>query len=177
MENDLHVVFGTGPVGLATVDLLVDRRHRVRAVNRNGQAEVAKGVEVLGGDATDPAFSTHAARGAAVVYQCLNPPYTKWPEMFPPLQAGVVEGAAAQAKLVAMENLNMYGGPTEVPRSPKTSRTQPPAPKGRPRPKWRRTCSKCIERGESAWPSVEPPTISAPMACSARWASVCSTRP
>jgi nucleoside-diphosphate-sugar epimerase len=110
MENDLHVVFGTGPVGLATVDLLVDRGHRVRAVNRSGQAEVPKGVEVVGGDATDPAFSTHAARGAAVVYQCLNPPYTRWPEMFPPLQAGVVEGAAAaEAKLVVMENLYMYG--------------------------------------------------------------------
>ena len=110
MENDLHVVFGTGPVGLATVDLLVDRGHRVRAVNRNGQAEVPKGVEVVGGDATDPAFSTHAARAAAVVYQCLNPPYTRWPEMFPPLQAGVVEGAAAaEAKLVVMENLYMYG--------------------------------------------------------------------
>ena len=116
MENDVHVVFGTGPVGLATVDLLVDRGHRVRAVNRSGQAEVPKGVEVVGGDATDHAFSTHAARGAAVVYQCLNPPYTRWPEMFPPLQAGVVAGAAAaQAKLVVMENLYMYGSTNGAP--------------------------------------------------------------
>ncbi|MDH3425136.1 MAG: NAD(P)H-binding protein [Acidimicrobiia bacterium] len=110
MENEVHVVFGTGPVGLATVDLLAAQGHHVRAVNRSGRAEVPAGVEVRGGDATDSAFSVDAAKGAAVVYQCLNPPYTKWPELFPALQAGVLDGAAAAgAKLVAMDNLYMYG--------------------------------------------------------------------
>ena len=113
MESDLHVVFGTGPVGMATVELLAAGGRRVRVVNRSGRAEVPAGVEVRGGDAADPAFSTNAAAGAAVVYQCLNPPYTRWPELFPPLQAGVLDGASATgAKLVAMENLYMYG-PTE----------------------------------------------------------------
>jgi nucleoside-diphosphate-sugar epimerase len=98
---------------MATVELLAAGGHRVRVVNRSGRAEVPAGVEVRGGDAADPAFSENAAAGAAVVYQCLNPPYTRWPEMFPPLQAGVLDGAAAAgAKLVAMENLYMYG-PTE----------------------------------------------------------------
>jgi nucleoside-diphosphate-sugar epimerase len=110
MGSDLHVVFGTGPVGMATVELLATGGHRVRVVNRSGRAAVPAGVEVRGGDAADPAFSVNAAAGAAVVYQCLNPPYTRWPELFPPLQAGVLEGAAATgAKLVAMENLYMYG--------------------------------------------------------------------
>jgi nucleoside-diphosphate-sugar epimerase len=113
LESDLHVVFGTGPVGMATVELLAAGGHRVRAVNRSGRAAVPAGVEVRGGDAADPSFSENAAAGAAVVYQCLNPPYTRWPELFPPLQAGVLDGAAAAgAKLVAMENLYMYG-PTE----------------------------------------------------------------
>jgi nucleoside-diphosphate-sugar epimerase len=67
-------------------------------------------VEVVGGDATDDAFTREASEGASVVYFALNPPYYKWPELFPPLQAGVLEGAAsAGAKLIAMENLYMYG--------------------------------------------------------------------
>ena len=116
MESDLHVVFGTGPVGLATVELLAARGYRVRAVNRSGRAGVPVGVEVRGGDAADSGFSRDAAGGAAVVYQCLNPPYTRWPELFPPLQAGVLAGAqAAEAKLVVMENLYMYGSTKGAP--------------------------------------------------------------
>jgi nucleoside-diphosphate-sugar epimerase len=112
-SGELHVVFGTGPVGMSVMDELVKRGRRVRMVNRSGRAGVPEGVEVLGGDAADGAFAREASEGASVVYFVLNPPYNKWPELFPPLQAGVLEGAAsAGAKLVAMENLYMYG-PTD----------------------------------------------------------------
>jgi nucleoside-diphosphate-sugar epimerase len=112
-SGELHVVFGTGPVGMSVMDELVKRGRRVRMVNRSGRAGVPEGVEVLGGDAADGAFAREASEGASVVYFVLNPPYNKWPELFPPLQAGVIEGAAsAGAKLVAMENLYMYG-PTD----------------------------------------------------------------
>jgi nucleoside-diphosphate-sugar epimerase len=112
-NGELHVVFGTGPVGLAVTDELVQRDRRVRMVNRSGRARVPDGVEVVGGEATDGAFAREASAGASVVYFALNPPYDKWPELFPPLQEGVLEGAAsAGAKLVAMENLYMYG-PTD----------------------------------------------------------------
>lgn len=106
----LHVVFGTGPVGLAVADELSGRGRRVRLVNRSGRAAAPEGVEVIGGDATDKTFTREASAGASVVYFALNPPYHRWPELFPPLQAGVMEGAAAAgAKLVAVENLYMYG--------------------------------------------------------------------
>src|SRR5918995_2561618 len=112
-NGELHVVFGTGPVGLAVMDELVSKSKRVRMVNRSGRASVPHGVEVIGGDATDEVFTREASDGASVVYFALNPPYNKWPELFPPLQAGVLEGAAsAGAKLIAMENLYMYG-PTD----------------------------------------------------------------
>jgi nucleoside-diphosphate-sugar epimerase len=112
-NGELHVVFGTGPVGLAVTDELVQRGRRVRMVNRSGRASVPEGVEVAGGDATDADFAREASAGASVVYFALNPPYNQWPELFPPLQAGVMEGAAAAgAKLIAMENLYMYG-PTD----------------------------------------------------------------
>jgi nucleoside-diphosphate-sugar epimerase len=113
-NGELHVVFGTGAVGMSVMDALVQRgRSRVRMVNRSGGASVPDGVEVVGGDATDEVFAREASEGASVVYFALNPPYDKWPELFPPLQAGVLEGAAsAGAKLIAMENLYMYG-PTQ----------------------------------------------------------------
>ena len=105
-----HVVFGTGPVGLALVEHLAATGQKVTAVNRRGHADVPEGVDVLAGDASDAGFTTEAVRGAAVVYQCLAPPYTKWPELFPPLQAAVAEGASATgAKLVSFENLYLYG--------------------------------------------------------------------
>src|ERR687889_1042018 len=113
-NSELHVVFGTGPVGIFVMEALMQRgRRRVRMINRSGRASVPEGVEVIGGDATDEVFAREASEGASVVYFALNPHYDKWPELFPPLQAGVLEGAAsAGAKLIAMENLYMYG-PTE----------------------------------------------------------------
>src|ERR687889_2341790 len=113
-NGELHVVFGAGAVGMSVMDELVQRSpRRVRMVSRNGRVSVPEGVEVVGGDATDETFTRGASEGATVVYFALNPPYDKWPELFPPLQAGVLEGAAsAGAKLISMENLYMYG-PTD----------------------------------------------------------------
>jgi nucleoside-diphosphate-sugar epimerase len=109
-EQGLHVVFGSGPLGMATARALAADGKQVRVVNRSGSAAAPAGVEVVRGDAADPASVRAAMAGAAVVYQCAQPPYHRWPELFPALQAGIVAGAAAQgAKLVVAENLYMYG--------------------------------------------------------------------
>jgi nucleoside-diphosphate-sugar epimerase len=111
-----HVIFGTGAIGLATYDALRRQGETVRLVNRSGHAPVPDDVEVVGGDARDAAFTTAAARGASVVYQTLNPPYTQWTAQFPALQAGVLAAAeAAGARLVSMENVYMYGRPNGQP--------------------------------------------------------------
>jgi uncharacterized protein YbjT (DUF2867 family) len=75
--GDVHVVFGTGPVGRALIDALVERGLPVRAVGRSAAAGLPEGVEAAAGDAADTAFATEAARDAAVVYQCMNPPYSR----------------------------------------------------------------------------------------------------
>ena len=73
-----HVVFGTGQVGRLVAEQLSHRGVEVVAVNRNGQGEIP-GARVIGGDATDPAFTTHAAGRAEVVYFCLNAlNYARW---------------------------------------------------------------------------------------------------
>ena len=116
MTTARHVVFGTGAIGLATFDALRRRGESVRLVNRSGHARVPDDVEVVGGDARDPLFTVAAARGAAVVYQTLSPPYPQWTAQFPALQAGVLAAAEATgARLVSMENVYMYGRPNGQP--------------------------------------------------------------
>lgn len=109
-NNNVHVIFGTGPVGLAIMDELIAQNKQVRMINRSGQANIPDGVELVKGDASDPESTRQLCKGATVVYNCTNPLYDKWPDLFPKLQAGVLEGAAsAEARLVAIENVYMYG--------------------------------------------------------------------
>src|ERR1022692_2949788 len=71
---------------------------------------MAEGIDWRGGGAADLDVASDAAKGAAVIYQCLNAPYTQWPERFPPLQRGVVAAAERTgALLVSLENLYGYG--------------------------------------------------------------------
>jgi nucleoside-diphosphate-sugar epimerase len=111
-----HVIFGTGAIGLATLDALRRRGEVVRLVNRSGSAPVPDDVEVVGGDASDPGFTTAVTAGATVVYQALNPPYSRWAQDFPTLQRAVLAGAeSAGARLVSLENVYMYGRPAGRP--------------------------------------------------------------
>lgn len=104
----MDVVFGYGQVGQALVKELSGRGRKVRVVTRS--ALTIEGAEHRAGDARDPAFCRAACADAEVVYVCMNAPYDRWATDYPPLQAAVLEGAAAaRAKLVVLENLYMYG--------------------------------------------------------------------
>ena len=108
--GQLHVVFGTGEVGRALTARLAGLGRTVRAVSRHRPPRLADGVDWRAADVTDPGAASDAAKGAAVVYQCLNAPYTRWPELFPPLQQGVLAAAERTgALLVTLENLYGYG--------------------------------------------------------------------
>jgi nucleoside-diphosphate-sugar epimerase len=116
--NDVHVVYGSGPVGTAVVETLLERGQRVRVVTHSGKRRhLPPQVEVVAGDATNPTDAQRVCADATHVYNCTNPPdYHRWPTQFPPLQRGVLEGAAASgAKLIVMENLYMYGPHDGVP--------------------------------------------------------------
>jgi nucleoside-diphosphate-sugar epimerase len=85
----------------------------VRTISREEPTGLPEGVGWRSADAADPDAATAAVDGAAVVYQCLNAPYTQWSERFPPLQAGVLSAAErAGALLVTLENVYGYG-PTD----------------------------------------------------------------
>jgi nucleoside-diphosphate-sugar epimerase len=109
-ERSLHVVLGTGPLGLAVARHLAARGDRVRAASRGGRADLPNGVEVVSANVAEAADATRACDGAAVVYHCANPPYAKWADLHPPLMDAIVEGAAAAgARLVFGDNLYAYG--------------------------------------------------------------------
>jgi nucleoside-diphosphate-sugar epimerase len=106
----LQVVFGTGQVGSALAAHLAGLGLAVRAVSRHRPPALAGDIDWRAADVTDPEAAADAAKGASVVYQCVNAPYTQWPELFPPLQRGVLAAAERTgALLVALENLYGYG--------------------------------------------------------------------
>jgi nucleoside-diphosphate-sugar epimerase len=109
-EDRLHVVFGAGQVGRALTARLAGLGLPVRVLSRTRPSGLLDGVDWRAADATDPDAATAAAEGASVVYQCLNAPYTNWPERFPPLQRGVLSAAERNgALLVTLENIYGYG--------------------------------------------------------------------
>jgi nucleoside-diphosphate-sugar epimerase len=105
-------VGAAGGTGSAVVGELVARDLPVRAVTRSGAADLPAGVEQVAADVATPDGARRACAGAAVVYHCAQPAYTKWVESFPPLTRAVLDGAAdAGAKLVFADNLYVYGPP------------------------------------------------------------------
>lgn len=113
-ERPLSAVFGaTGGIGRAVTEELVRRGRRVRAVSRPGTA--IAGAEAMAADTSQPDAAVAAAAGATVVYHCVNPDYTQWPKLLPPLSRSILRAAEASgAKLVFADNLYAYG-PVEGP--------------------------------------------------------------
>jgi nucleoside-diphosphate-sugar epimerase len=112
--DSAHVVYGaTGGIGGALLGELLRRGKTVRAVSRSGAAPV--GAEGAAVDAANAAEAAAAASGAGVVYHCVNPGYTQWPELLPPVSRSILGAAESSgAKLVYADNLYAYG-PVEGP--------------------------------------------------------------
>ncbi len=110
-QHAMHVVFGTGPMGLAVMRELRRRGLPVRLVNRSGKVPFEKDAQtqVAGGDAADPRLTREACEEAAVVYHCVGLPYSRWREL-PAIARGIAEGAAhAGATLVYGDNVYAWG--------------------------------------------------------------------
>lgn len=110
-ERGIHVVLGaSGGTGNAVARALAERGHRVRGVNRAGNADLPEGIERAAADVTRADDLRRALDGAAVVYHCAQPPYTRWAQDFPAMNRVVVEATAeAGAVLLFADNLYLYG--------------------------------------------------------------------
>jgi nucleoside-diphosphate-sugar epimerase len=105
-----HVIAGSGPVGMTTALLLADLGHQVRVITRSGSGPTHPNIERVALDATNVAALTKATAGAAAIYNCVNPPYHRWPTDWPPLANAMIAGAESSgAVLVIMGNLYGYG--------------------------------------------------------------------
>ncbi|MGY1680787.1 NAD-dependent epimerase/dehydratase family protein [Geodermatophilus sp. SYSU D01176] len=115
----LHVIVGKGPVGTTTAELLATQGHRVRVLSRSGGTSTGA-VEHRQVNAADPDALTAAVRGAAAVYNAVNPTYHRWPADWPPVAAALLTAAQRTgAVLVTMSNLYGYGRPSG-PMTPET---------------------------------------------------------
>jgi nucleoside-diphosphate-sugar epimerase len=95
---------------------LAEVGNSVRVISRHRPAAMCEGVDWRAADVTDAEAAIDAAKGASVVYQCLNAPYTQWPRLFPPLQRNVLAAAEwAEALPVTLENVYGYGPTGGVP--------------------------------------------------------------
>jgi nucleoside-diphosphate-sugar epimerase len=105
-----HVIVGSGPVGTTTALLLAELGHQVRVITRSGSGPTHRNVERVALDATNAAALTKATAGAAAIYNCVNPPYHRWPTDWPPIANAMLAAAeSSDAVLVIMGNLYGYG--------------------------------------------------------------------
>jgi nucleoside-diphosphate-sugar epimerase len=109
-NQELHVIFGTGPVGLTLAEQLLAEGKHARLVNRSGKGQVPAGAELVAGDALQAEVVRELCQGAVAAYHCANVPYQQQVEIIPRLQASIIEGVAAVgAKLIVTDTLYMYG--------------------------------------------------------------------
>lgn len=112
MNNKKNIIFGTGPLGLWVAKALAEEGNQVTLVNRKGKVaqELPDKMQIVAGDATDSTSVYRICMEADAVFHCAMPPYTEWPDQFPPLTKGILEGVSkAGAKLIYGDNLYMYG--------------------------------------------------------------------
>lgn len=110
-RNGIHVVLGaSGGIGNAVARALAERGHRVRAVNRRGNADLPEAIDLVAADVTRAEDLRRALEEADVVYHCAQPEYPRWAEEFGPMTRAIVDATAeVEAKLVFADNLYMYG--------------------------------------------------------------------
>src|SRR5262245_34057638 len=125
-SRQLHVVVGAGAIGSGLALALAARDHRVRVITRSGSAPIAPSgpagssgdsdspdpvgpaIEPVAADASDAEGMARLTDGAAAIYNCANPPYHRWPELWPPIAAALL-GAAERSGAVLVTIANLYG--------------------------------------------------------------------
>ncbi len=107
-----NIIYGTGPLGYWVMKTLADKGESVTFVNRSGNTDhiLPNSVDIVAGDANNSEEVYQICKDAKAVYFCAMPPYTDWPDNFPPLIKGLIEGISrTEAKLIFGDNLYMYG--------------------------------------------------------------------
>ena len=102
------VIVGSGPIGSAIAQLLVDRGDTVTMVTRSGRGPAHPQIELVAADASDARRLSTLTEGAATLYNCANPKYTEWEKLWYPMNDAMI-AAAKSAGAVYMITGNLYG--------------------------------------------------------------------
>ncbi len=113
MAKKKYVVVGTGAIGSLVADQLAADGHSVIAISRHAAPSKSPMVDHVAGDASDAKFLARQAVDAAAIFNCVNPPYHRWPQEWPPIAAALLHAAEESgAVLTTLSNLYAYGTPT-----------------------------------------------------------------
>lgn len=153
--SDLHVIFGTGPLGRYTAEALLEKGFNVRLVNRSGKMETSpKGAEIVKADAINFSETIALVQGATTIYQCAQPAYHRWQEEFPRLQDAILKLAIeSKSKIIVAENLYMYGNTNGQPMV-ETTPHNPCSKKGKVRTEMTKTLFEAHAMGKVQVASV-----------------------
>jgi len=106
--GEASLVVGAGVIGSRVAGMLAERGDRVTVISRHGSGPA--GVTCVAADAADAGAVARLAEGASAIYNCVNPPYHRWPADWPPIAASVLAAAERSgAVLVTLSNLYGYG--------------------------------------------------------------------
>ncbi len=113
-----HVIVGAGQIGTHLARILVERGREVRTVARGEQSPM-RGVTRVRGSIADAEVAKRAGEGAAVIYNCANPPYDRWTaELAPIFEGSIAAAKVSGARLVQLDNLYAFGRMGGAPMSP-----------------------------------------------------------
>lgn len=111
-----HLVLGAGPVGSGVARLLAESGTPVTIATRSGSGPEHRSITRVRADAADAAALTGLAEGAAVIYNCVNPPYHRWAQEWPPMNRAIMSAAERSgAVIVMMDNLYAFGPGSRMP--------------------------------------------------------------
>jgi nucleoside-diphosphate-sugar epimerase len=108
-----YVVAGAGGIGSAVATRLASEGHDVTLVSRRGGGPSHPLIARTSADVGDTQRLIELSANADAVFNCVNPPYHRWANDWPPLATSLLQSAASSnAVLVTLSNLYAYGVPT-----------------------------------------------------------------
>lgn len=110
-----HLVVGAGPVGTETACRLARSGHDVIVLTRRGLGPSEPNIRMVAADAASLDALLGAAPRADAIYNCVNPPYHRWAQDWPPLATAFLSYAERTGAVLATCS-NLYGyGPVNSP--------------------------------------------------------------
>lgn len=106
----IHVVVGSGTVGTNLAKRIGGTGETVFLLSRSPNRAALENVTRLQADAASFSSLISAAPKADYIYNCVNPPYNKWEQEWPPINQALIDLAKkTEAVLVTCSNLYGYG--------------------------------------------------------------------